>query len=95
MIGQASQIAVGHMKEFFDLEKELYNKRRPICNSCPLLTTKEILGIETEVCNSDLYLNPKTNEVSTEAKNGFYQGCSCRIGAALRVKDKKCPAGKW
>lgn len=46
-------------------------------------------------CSSKLWLNPETNDVSIEKKDGYIKGCGCRINAKIRVADEKCPAGKW
>ena len=92
---QAKQIVVGHINESLKLEEKLYAERKPICDKCKLKTISTILGIKTEICNPDLYLNPKTNETSKYYKEGYYSGCGCRLEASTRVKDKECPAGKW
>lgn len=95
MLGQAGQIFIGHLNEFLNLETELYNKRKPICNSCKLKIKIDILGKQVELCNPNIYLNPITNETSSTLKEGFYKGCGCRLEASTRVKDKVCPTGKW
>ena len=46
-------------------------------------------------CNSKLWLNPETNDVSREKKDGYVKGCGCRISAKIRVSAERCPAGKW
>lgn len=46
-------------------------------------------------CSSKLWLNPETNDVSTKPKNGYIQGCGCRINAKIRVSGEKCPVNKW
>lgn len=47
------------------------------------------------MCNSKLWLNPDTNEVSLTAKDGFVQGCGCRLLAKTTLPNAKCVAGKW
>ena len=42
-----------------------------ICRKCPIF--KDVLG---GICNSKLWLNPDTNEVSTEPKPGFFVGAT-------------------
>ena len=37
--------------------------------------------------DSNLWLNPETNEVSTEPKNGFIRGCGCHILIKMRNKN--------
>jgi len=48
-----------------------------------------------EVCNSSLYLNTVTNEVSEVQRKGFIQGCGCVLSSKTRVKEAHCPAWKW
>lgn len=86
------QIINGHINEFFNKEQELYNKRIEICKTCPLYKKDNILGY---ICNPNLYVNPITKETSDEYKPGFYNGCGCRLSAAARTKDKRCPLGFW
>ena len=38
------QIIDGHIKELFNQEKELYEKRMKICNDCALKADDRILG---------------------------------------------------
>lgn len=84
------QIVKGHVNEVLKRNTELSQQRLKICNKCPLLSSK--LG---GVCNNKLYLNPKTNDVSLEPKEGYFKGCSCRVNAKTRLPNAKCPAGKW
>jgi len=95
MLGQVKQIVTGHINELLNLEKRLYKKRKPICNACKLKTIVEVMGIQTELCNPKLYLNVNTNQTSEYPKEGYVKGCGCRVEASTRVKDKKCPVGKW
>lgn len=60
-------IIEGHVNEFFGLNKDISEERTKVCKQCPLYTIK--LG--TAVCNSSLYLNTKTGDVSTEPKDGY------------------------
>ena len=84
-------IATGHYNELLNKEEILSNKRFEICNKCPLLTNTMFGAL----CDSKRYLNPKTNETSYIAKEGFKKGCGCRLMAKTRVRDAKCPLGKW
>ena len=86
------QIIKGHINELLKKEKELYEYRINICKYCPLYKRDNILGY---VCNPDLYLNPKTGETSEDNLPNFYNGCGCRLEASTRVKEKRCPVGKW
>ena len=47
------------------------------------------------MCNSRLWLNVNTGDVSTTMKPGYINGCSCRLHAKTRLPNAKCPAGKW
>jgi hypothetical protein len=55
-------IVKGHVNEFFGLNKDISEERLKICHKCPLCVRR--LG--REVCNSGLFYNPETGEVSTE-----------------------------
>nr|DAQ91052.1 MAG TPA: hypothetical protein [Bacteriophage sp.] len=46
-----------------NINNELSESRMKICRKCPIF--KNVLG---GICNSKLWLNPETNEVSTEPK---------------------------
>lgn len=87
-----SAIAVGTLKNLFNKDEELFLQRIAICRKCKLHKIDKIFG---EVCNSTLYLNPKTNEISAIPKAGFYHGCGCVLGSKCRVKDAECPLKKW
>lgn len=73
-----------------DLNKEVSEKRMKICRACPLYTIK--FG---GTCNSKLYLNPNTGEVSPFPKNGFIKGCGCVLQKKTLDPIGGCPAGKW
>ena len=68
---------------------EYVTDRTIICRSCPICDTV------TEMCNAGLYLNPKTNDVSTYPKEGYIKGCGCHLKWKIANKKSKCPAGKW
>jgi hypothetical protein len=46
-------------------------------------------------CNSNLWLNPETNEVSTYARIGYVRGCNCFVKLKARNLREHCVAGKW
>ena len=62
-------------------------QRLAICKKCPIYTRGR--------CNSSLWLNPKTNEVSTYAKIGDVRGCNCMMEVKARNASNHCVAGKW
>lgn len=64
--------------------------RLEICKECPLY--KDVYGGQ---CNPRLWLNPKTGEVSTTSKEGFYKGCGCALQFKTANPDNVCPALKW
>lgn len=63
--------------------EELTTKRLNICYECPLYK-KDLLG---ERCNSQKYINPKTNEWSFFPKEGYIKGCGCIV--TLKAKNPK------
>ena len=65
------------------------DERRKICEECSIYSPA--LGL----CNPKLWLNPDTNEASTEAKAGFIRGCGCHILIKMRNRNNHCVAGKW
>lgn len=87
-----NQIVKGTINNILSKEENLYKKRITICKKCKLLTQTKIFG---EVCNSKIYLNPNTDEISSEPKLGFKRGCGCVIGSKTRVRESHCPLGKW
>lgn len=84
------QIVTGHIKEALNLDRDLSEQRMAICYSCPLYSSK--LG---GICNNKLWLNPITGDVSTRYKDGYKNGCSCRLNAKTRLPDAHCPLDKW
>ena len=68
---------------------EYVTKRTIICRKCPICDN------EREICNAHLYLNPDTNDVSTEYKEGYSKGCGCHLKWKIANIKSKCPAGKW
>ena len=63
------------------------NDRLEICQKCPIYTNKR--------CNSSLWINPETDEVSTYARRGFVRGCGCFVEVKARNQSNHCIAGKW
>lgn len=64
-------------------------KRFKICESCPIFIP------DKAICNPKLWLNPKTNEVSTCAKSGYIRGCGCHLKIKVKNISNHCIAGKW
>lgn len=87
---EIGQIVKGHVNEMLGLNEDLQEKRMKICRECPIF--KDILG---GICNSELWLNPETGDVSTEKDYGYYRGCGCRLKAKTTLSTAVCPARKW
>lgn len=62
-------------------------ERLEICSKCPIYSKGR--------CNSNLWINPDTNEVSTYARSGYIRGCNCYIEVKARNLTNHCVAGKW
>ena len=89
-MGKISDIVGGHVKEFLELNEDLYLERIKICKQCPLYLDK--LG---GMCDSSLWINPDTNETSDIPLYGWFRGCGCRLRAKARNKDNQCIINKW
>ena len=85
-----TQIVKGHINELTGLNEDLSKHRLEICKKCPIYSI-EWGGI----CNRKLWINPDTNEVSLKFKDGYVQGCGCRLLAKTTLPNAKCIAGKW
>lgn len=64
------------------------DERLKICKNCPIYT-------HDGRCNSNLWINPDTNDVSTYARIGYIRGCNCIINVKARNLHNHCIAGKW
>lgn len=70
--------------------KELsIDERIRICEKCPIYNPLR------KTCNSNLYLNPETNEVSTKPMIDYVRGCGCLITVKTKNPNNHCVAGKW
>lgn len=93
ILQQGKQIIQGHFNEWFNLGEEISAKRIQICKKCPLYR-QNTPGLG-ETCDSRKWLDPKTNNVSLEKKNGYIKGCGCRLRAKTTLPEAMCPASKW
>jgi hypothetical protein len=66
--------------------------RMAICKKCPLYYERPKGG---PVCSSYLYINPKTDEVSLMAKEGYTKGCGCALLSKTKSPEAGCPINKW
>lgn len=72
-----------------DME-ESPEKRLEICRKCPIYSTR--FG---GMCNNQLWMNVKTEDVSIEQKDGYIKGCGCILASKVKGVGGTCPAGKW
>lgn len=87
---EIGQIVKGHINEVLGLNKDISEERIKVCLRCPLYSPK--FG---GVCNSRLWLNPNTGDVSTYEREGYKSGCGCRLSPKTKLPNAKCPLGKW
>lgn len=83
-------IIQGHVNELLGRNKDISQSRLNICYSCPLYSPN--FG---GVCNKKLWLNVNTGDVSTSSKEGYKNGCGCRLNAKTKLVNEVCPLGKW
>ena len=73
--------------------KENYIEYRTnICKRCPLYKITSGAGA---ICNSKLWYNPLTEEVSAYSKPGFKNGCGCILKNKVKMEYTHCPLSKW
>lgn len=87
-----SAILNGHTNEMFGLNKNISEARIQVCKKCKLYKKSVILG---EICNSKLWYNPENEDVSEVQKDGYKNGCGCRLRAKTTLPNAFCPVGKW
>lgn len=87
-----SAILNGHTNEMLGLNKNMSEARIRVCKECKLYKKSVIFG---EICNSKLWLNPDNGDISTEKKDGYINGCGCRLRAKTTLPNEFCPVGKW
>lgn len=87
---ELGNIVKGHANELLGRNKDLSEERLEICRECPIYSN-EYGGL----CNSKLYFDPNTNQVSSQKRFGYIKGCGCRLKAKTTLKDARCPANKW
>ena len=83
-------IVEGNVNRALNRNSDIAEKRIAICYKCPLYSTR--FGGQ---CNSKLWLNPETGDVSIEQKDGYKKGCGCILKSKVAATNSKCPAGKW
>jgi hypothetical protein len=65
-------------------------ERLEICKNCPIYSSRN-----GGTCNSSLWLDPKTGDVSGKPKVGYFRGCGCSIKWKVSNESSYCPAHKW
>lgn len=83
-------IIEGHANELLGLNENISEKRLQICKQCPIYCQRW-----GGTCNDRLWINPETNEVSVNPKDGYVRGCGCRLPAKTTLPYATCIAGKW
>ncbi len=87
------EIIDGHVNEFKSVigseveNEEVFEARRQICINCPLKSGN--------TCNKSKWINPETLEVASVRREGFVNGCGCRLSAKQKSPTSECPAGFW
>ena len=69
------------------MREQNIDERLAICNRCPIYNNGR--------CNSNLWINPDTDEVSTYSKPGYVRGCNCLMRVKASNINNHCGAGKW
>ena len=68
----------------------MLEERLKICEQCPLWKDTEY----GPICNPHKWINPKDGRSSFFPKDGYVQGCNCRIKQKASNIDSHCIAGK-
>ena len=85
-----SNIVKGHINEVLKLNQNISKNRLAICYKCPLFSPQ--FG---GVCNSKLWINPETEDISIKQKDGYKRGCGCRLDAKTTLINAHCLINKW
>ena len=83
-------IAEGIANNALGINKSMSELRMEVCRKCPLFSNK--FG---GLCNSRLWLDPETNDISDVKQPGYISGCGCKLSFKTSVASEECPAGKW
>lgn len=84
------QIIEGHWNELTGRNKTMSETRLQICYKCSLYSPK--LG---GVCNKKLWVDTQTGDISITKKDGYVNGCGCRVQAKTTLPNAQCPLNKW
>lgn len=72
--------------------EELINKRKAICEECPLYKIDKFYG---PVCDSSKYISPDGKVASYFKKDNWVKGCGCHMKHKWVNAKAKCVVGKW
>lgn len=86
---QVKEIAEGFTNYALGREKELADKRYPICLQCPLYNK------ESGRCDVHKCYNKEKGILRTYPGDGYICGCNCIIKAKVVSKSSTCPLDKW
>lgn len=86
-----SDILKGHLNEMSGVNKTVSEQRMQICKEC-LLYKESVVG---PICNSKIWVDFKTGDISTLQIDGYVNGCGCRLKAKTTLSHAHCPAKKW
>ena len=70
------------------MKKFSIDDRLAICKKCPIYTFDGR-------CNSNLWINPDNDDVSTYRRTGYVRGCNCFMPVKAKNSNNHCVAGKW
>lgn len=80
----------GHINELLNENEDLSEKRLKICVECPIYSPRY-----GGLCNNNLWIDPETETVSIYERDGYVQGCGCRLKAKTTLPNAKCIINKW
>ena len=86
-----SDILKGHLNEVSGVNQTISSQRMQICKKCPLYK-ESVIG---PICNSKIWVDLKTGDISTIQIDGYVNGCGCRLKAKTTLRHAHCPANKW
>lgn len=87
---EVGNIVDGNISKVLGLDKDFVKIRAKICEDCPIYSSKN-----GGTCNSNLWIDPKTEDVSFKEKSGYVRGCGCILKFKWKDPIGKCIIGKW
>lgn len=79
-----------NVNKLLGLDKDYAKIRQKICEACPIFSERH-----GGICNSNLWIDPKTDDISFVARDGYIRGCNCILRFKWNDPVGKCVAGKW